>query len=329
MDEQTANLISIGQFAEQTQLSLKALRLYHDKGLLTPAHIDPFSGYRYYTRQQVAQARYIRLLREMEMPLAMIEQFLATVESRPGAAAAVLAHYLQLFEARSRLVHQTARRVSQLLEQKESSMQSEQEICLYDLPPVESGRLLAALKRVLDAADGVLSPNTYRLVGTTATILHGAKTPSKGVDFLMRDHESVNALHLAMATFQTDSPPTYLPEDKQYWASYFVDGVHVGVSTVEWPAQSDGIECCGVGPWQHFSRLPWGQHTVPTVALELRLVSELFRDRPDRYEPLINFMRTKKCDLALLRRGMDERKIAADRQAEVLSQLRPKEAKHV
>lgn len=66
-----ANL-TIGQFGRLSQLSRKALRLYEDRGILTPAYIDPHSGYRYYRRAQVAVARRIRLLRMMEMPLESI-----------------------------------------------------------------------------------------------------------------------------------------------------------------------------------------------------------------------------------------------------------------
>lgn len=332
MDTQLNDLIpedsiTIGEFAKQTQLSLKALRLYHEKGLLMPAYIDPCSGYRYYLPKQVKTAHFIRMLREMDMPLAMIEKFMTNFEREPAEASAVLQRYLQLFDARATLVHTAAEQVSQLLEQQESQMQKqeeqlgERELCLYDLPPVQSHRLLDVLKKVLDASEALLSPDRYRLLGTTASILHGAKTPSKGVDFLMRDRESVDAFHLALAQFKIDSPPTYLPEDKQYWASYFVDGVHIGVTTTEWESHGDHIEPSGDGPWTYYTSIPWGQHNVPTVNLELRLVSELFRNRADRYEPLIQFMSTKQVDVDLLRRGMAERQIPEEWQVEVIGQL--------
>jgi hypothetical protein len=34
-------LMAIGEFAARTRLSAKALRLYHDLGLLVPARVDP------------------------------------------------------------------------------------------------------------------------------------------------------------------------------------------------------------------------------------------------------------------------------------------------
>jgi DNA-binding transcriptional MerR regulator len=76
------NLVPIGQFAAASRLSLKALRLYDENGLLPPARVDPESGYRYYRLQQLGHATTIRLLRRAGMPLAEIRAFLAA----PSAA---------------------------------------------------------------------------------------------------------------------------------------------------------------------------------------------------------------------------------------------------
>lgn len=76
-------ILTIGQFGQLSQLSRKALRLYNDRGLLPPARIDPDSGYRYYTRAQVAMARRIRLLRLMSMPLETIAVILTVWEEDP------------------------------------------------------------------------------------------------------------------------------------------------------------------------------------------------------------------------------------------------------
>jgi len=39
---------NIGEFSRMTSLSIKSLRLYHDKGILIPVQVDKFTGYRYY-----------------------------------------------------------------------------------------------------------------------------------------------------------------------------------------------------------------------------------------------------------------------------------------
>ena len=48
-------LLTIGDFSRMTFLTVKALRHYHDVGLLEPARTDPSSGYRYYRPEQVAR----------------------------------------------------------------------------------------------------------------------------------------------------------------------------------------------------------------------------------------------------------------------------------
>lgn len=76
--------LSIGAFAREARLTLKALRLYDALGLLLPAFVDPQSGYRFYEQGQLERARLIGLLRQLDMPISRI----AGVLERSGAAAA-------------------------------------------------------------------------------------------------------------------------------------------------------------------------------------------------------------------------------------------------
>jgi DNA-binding transcriptional MerR regulator len=68
--------VSIGEFARRSRLSVKALRLYDDLGVLTPARVDRDSGYRYYDVAQLDDARLIAMLRQLEFPLATIKELL-------------------------------------------------------------------------------------------------------------------------------------------------------------------------------------------------------------------------------------------------------------
>ena len=45
--------VSIGEFARGSHLSVKALRLYDELGVLVPARVDEASGYRYYDAAQL------------------------------------------------------------------------------------------------------------------------------------------------------------------------------------------------------------------------------------------------------------------------------------
>ena len=77
----TTDLLTIGDFARQSGLTPKALRLYDDLGLLPPAEVDPSSGYRRYTSEQLAPARLVATLRLVGMPLSRIEEVLAARSS--------------------------------------------------------------------------------------------------------------------------------------------------------------------------------------------------------------------------------------------------------
>lgn len=71
------SVMPIGRFSEMTRLSIKALRLYDEMGLLRPAQVDPSSGYRYYSPGQANQAEAIRRLRGVDMPLEEIGEILS------------------------------------------------------------------------------------------------------------------------------------------------------------------------------------------------------------------------------------------------------------
>ena len=61
-----------GQFGAAARLSPKALRIYAEQGLLLPAAVDPATGYRCYTPDQLPRARLIARLRRLGLPLARI-----------------------------------------------------------------------------------------------------------------------------------------------------------------------------------------------------------------------------------------------------------------
>ena len=61
--------LTIGDFSRMTHLSVKALRHYHEIGLLEPVAVDPTSGYRLYDVDQVPTAQVIRRLKDLGMAL--------------------------------------------------------------------------------------------------------------------------------------------------------------------------------------------------------------------------------------------------------------------
>lgn len=65
-------MLKIGEFSRLSQISIKALHIYDDRGLLRPEHVDTFTGYRYYSLQQLPRAHRIMALKEMGLSLEQI-----------------------------------------------------------------------------------------------------------------------------------------------------------------------------------------------------------------------------------------------------------------
>jgi DNA-binding transcriptional MerR regulator len=77
MQERHLRPLTIGEFGRRSGLSVKALRLYEVSGLLPPARVDPATGYRRYAADQLERAQRISLLRQLDMPLAVVAEVLA------------------------------------------------------------------------------------------------------------------------------------------------------------------------------------------------------------------------------------------------------------
>lgn len=83
------SLLPIGAFARLCRLTIKAVRHYDAEGVLSPAVVDPRSGYRYYSPEQVPTATTIALLRGLDVPIPVIRDVLAAPDA--DAVAGVLA----------------------------------------------------------------------------------------------------------------------------------------------------------------------------------------------------------------------------------------------
>src|SRR6266851_3212739 len=89
--------LTVGDFARVTHLSVKTLRHYHQVGLLEPAEVNPDTGYRYYSHDQVPVAQVIRRLRDLEMPVPGVKAVLVAPD--PSTRNALIAAHLDHLEA--------------------------------------------------------------------------------------------------------------------------------------------------------------------------------------------------------------------------------------
>lgn len=91
-------LLSIGEMARASGLSVSALRFYDGAGVLAPALVDAGTGYRRYAQQQVPAARLVAGLRRVGMPLTEITRLLDLRASNPAAVPELLDAHLRRLE---------------------------------------------------------------------------------------------------------------------------------------------------------------------------------------------------------------------------------------
>jgi DNA-binding transcriptional MerR regulator len=138
-----ATMLTIGDFSRMTHLSVKALRHYHDMGVLEPAAVDPFTGYRSYDTSQVGSAQVIRRLRDLGMPLDSIAAVLAAPD----------------LEARNREIAAHLTRMERQLEQTQASVAALRALLTGPAvrPAIELRTIAAvtalAVREVVDAAE--------------------------------------------------------------------------------------------------------------------------------------------------------------------------------
>ncbi|XVU28272.1 MerR family transcriptional regulator [Actinoplanes sp. CA-054009] len=188
--------LSIGEFATLTHLSVRTLRRYHEAGLLEPRTVDPSSGYRYYSPEQIPAAQVIHRLRELDVPLAEVRSILSTDDPEKRADL-VTAHLRRLEDELDR-----TRRAVVSLRRLLTPDPQDLEVTLRSEPPrtvaaieglVESHRVLpwyAEAMRRLDATyppgertgpPGGLYANELFTAGRGhMTVFHPVRTPRPG-----------------------------------------------------------------------------------------------------------------------------------------------------
>ena len=72
-----AELLSIGKIASFFDVSVKAIRVYEKMGILIPAKIDPDTGYRYYTVDQVQTLNALLDLKRVGFSLNEIKKIMS------------------------------------------------------------------------------------------------------------------------------------------------------------------------------------------------------------------------------------------------------------
>lgn len=140
--------LSIGDFSRATHMTVKTLRHYHQIGLLEPAEVDPYTGYRRYAIDQIPAAQVIRRFRDLGMPLEQLQAVLSAPDLHTRNQR-ITAHLRRLEEELGRVQSATASLRDLLAAPAPGD--SSARIELRTVPAVEA----AAIIDVVDAEESV------------------------------------------------------------------------------------------------------------------------------------------------------------------------------
>ncbi len=164
-----SELRSIGELARASGLTVSALRFYDRSGVLPPARVDPVTGYRWYTEEQVAPARLVAGLRRVGMPLTGIAEALRH-RHRPAEVHRLLDAHLRRLEDGLADARRELSRIRSLIDPEETTVTTRLVLSRTDLAAaVDAVRFAVGADPELPVLSGVLlevAPDGVHLFAT-------------------------------------------------------------------------------------------------------------------------------------------------------------------
>lgn len=190
-------MFKIGDFSKLGQVSTRMLRHYDKLGLLTPNHIDEWTGYRYYTIDQLGQLNRIIALKELGITLEQIGRLLNSSDRLPVDQLKGM-----LSMRRAELEQELQRNAQRLREVESRLLQIEQEgqplpyeVVVKELAP----QPLVSLQQIVPSVDqmGYYCESMY---GRLYTHLEERGIPADGVEITVYHAEEYKEHDLDVET---------------------------------------------------------------------------------------------------------------------------------
>jgi DNA-binding transcriptional MerR regulator len=173
-------VLRIGEFAWLSQVTVETLRHYDRIGLLKPVHLDRFTGYRYYSLDQLPRLNRVLALKDLGLPLKeiarMLDRDVSVDEIRGILEVKETELKEQIQEARKRL----ARVETRLRHIELEGQMPEHEVLLKTV----EAQWIASVRDTISSWDqDVVGPTISRMFGEVGEHLsgHGAKTSGPGI----------------------------------------------------------------------------------------------------------------------------------------------------
>jgi len=171
-------MFKISHFSRLGQVPTSVLRYYDTLGLLQPAQVDPATGYRFYTAEQLPRLHRILALKDLGLSLEQIkvilDDALSTEEVRGMLRLKQAELHQRVAEEQARL-GRVAARISQL---EQAERRPAQDVVLKSLPAQSVLAVRAVVARPEGVADllteafGALLPLGVQPVGQPLVVFH-------------------------------------------------------------------------------------------------------------------------------------------------------------
>ncbi len=181
-------MFKIGDLSRLSQVSIKALRYYDKCGLLKPAQVDGFTGYRYYSASQLPRLNRILAFKDLGFSLeqisALLDENLSPEQMRGMLRMRQAEIHQRVSQEQSRLQRVEAR----LRQIEQENEMSDVEVVIKHIEPLR----VAALRGIAPnyggqcalwgELEGFLAAQGVKAVGPCLTIYHDDEYRERDVD---------------------------------------------------------------------------------------------------------------------------------------------------
>lgn len=172
--------LKIGEFSQMMQVTVKTLRHYEQKGLLLPDEVDEWTGYRYYSIDQMQKLNTIRNLQQLGFSLDEIKEIFEEDSQVPT------------IEQLSEKIEETQRRLQKLRTRRERLLHwrnTRKKISKMEKFPIQSlPEIIVASHREVIPNYEALGPLCVNVIGPEMQRL-GCECPPPGYCFTIEHNQ--------------------------------------------------------------------------------------------------------------------------------------------
>ena len=156
-------MIKIGEFSKLVQVPVATLRYYDQQGLLKPVEVDRFSGYRYYSADQLPRLHRILALKGLGFSLEQIGKVLAEGLSPEQMRGMLRLRHAQISEQLAEMHHQLVEVEVRLQQIEQEDILPTYDVILKHVEPL----LVASVRAILatHSESGSLFAEVYDALG--------------------------------------------------------------------------------------------------------------------------------------------------------------------